>query len=648
MKITRLIVGLMLFLVFATVPAFAQTNFDIKIYASDGSGWMDSVVIGKYTSATNGIGDSLSPVLNEAELPPLPVGGSEQAADLRLIDPTQIPPNGPYGQGVAVDLRHLVSDGQKDVYRLSFRRSSEGSAITLSWQAGLSAVGGGGFFITDGDFGGFYFDPVDMNEDTVLDLGAPFTNLAGGSVDIVAGDGSMMRSFTNPEIALSVDYKGKQKYEKRKPAAVDFAFDLVTPDNVEGYNLALQFSMYVDITLSFPGDMTGRLPITLMSNKKYTPSFVPPLDSGQVVHVEGRGVKGKPVKTKYFFGARKRATVESYIYQILRMRMPNINNVGDELYLQGANLGIGLTSQVGTTEKGKPIFRSISVPKWKDVMKTMYKKKKPLQYIQDGPAECLDTIKGKLNYKKPIKSLDPFKTIRYKTSVEHGNRLIGEMIALKFNIAASAYDKTASQGFGELIYTNDGHPFDGKTVNDIALSGDSALSCWGGLPAGWTLDDLAEFLGTINSEFSGPFDTLSFGGPGPGKPGGGTVVTGVKAVVLSDIFVGSGAEFAPVPPADYSELYEVPATFGLAQNYPNPFNPTTTIEFTIPEDGTVSLKVYNLLGQLVATLADREEFTSGENWVELDASKLASGVYMYAISVNDGEFREVKKMVLMK
>jgi len=62
----------------------------------------------------------------------------------------------------------------------------------------------------------------------------------------------------------------------------------------------------------------------------------------------------------------------------------------------------------------------------------------------------------------------------------------------------------------------------------------------------------------------------------------------------------------------------------------------------------VSLKVYNMLGQEVATLADREEFTAGENWVELDGKNLATGIYYYRISVNDNQFQDVKKMILMK
>jgi len=645
MKISRgfsLLMVIACLVIIGVASAWSQTNFSIKIWAEDGSGWTDSVYIGKYTAATNGIGDSINPTLVEAELPPVPPAGSEQAADVRVISP----PAGPsYGQGVGVDVRQLVSDGQKNVYRLSFRRSVEGSGITMSWPSGLGAIGGGGFYLTDA-LGGVLFAPVNMDAQTSYALPAPLDGLGGGFVDIVVGDGSMMRTFPPDSIALSQDSKGKLgKYQKRKPISNDFQITLIAP--AAGASLLyIEFSMILnDATMSFPGN--GHVPINFSGLKKYTFNFAPPLDSGQMVQIVANGNKGKAVKGKYYFDDKGTKAAWATDYQIMRMPFPNINNIGDELYLQGVNLGVGLTSQVGSNAKGKPIFRSVSVPKWKDVAKTLWKLKKPTVFLMtDGPGQCLDTIKSKENI-KVLKSIDPLKYVRYKGSPTYGNKLLAEMLALKFNIAISAKDKTPSQGFGELIYTNPGHPFDTKTVSGIALYGDSALSCWGGLPGGWSYQDMADFLETLNDEFSGPFDTVSFAGPSPGKAEG-TVATGVKPVVLSDIFLGSGATFAPVAPADYSSLYDVPQAFGLSQNYPNPFNPTTTIEFTIPEDAVVSLKVYNMLGQEVATLADREEFTAGENWIELDGAKLATGIYYYRIVVNDNQFQDIKKMILMK
>ncbi len=90
---------------------------------------------------------------------------------------------------------------------------------------------------------------------------------------------------------------------------------------------------------------------------------------------------------------------------------------------------------------------------------------------------------------------------------------------------------------------------------------------------------------------------------------------------------------------------EVVKTFSLSQNYPNPFNPTTTISYSIAKQGLVTLNVYNMLGQRVATLVDKLQ-NAGEYSVNFDASKLASGVYLYRIQ--SGNFSLTKKMILMK
>jgi uncharacterized protein (UPF0218 family) len=89
----------------------------------------------------------------------------------------------------------------------------------------------------------------------------------------------------------------------------------------------------------------------------------------------------------------------------------------------------------------------------------------------------------------------------------------------------------------------------------------------------------------------------------------------------------------------------LPVTYSLEQNYPNPFNPTTTIRYQIPKEGMVTLKVYDILGAEVATLVNEEKIV-GRYEVSFDASRLASGVYIYRLSVND--FVNVKKMVLLK
>lgn len=92
-----------------------------------------------------------------------------------------------------------------------------------------------------------------------------------------------------------------------------------------------------------------------------------------------------------------------------------------------------------------------------------------------------------------------------------------------------------------------------------------------------------------------------------------------------------------------SEL--IPKTFSLRQNYPNPFNPSTTIEFHLQKSGQVSLVVYNLIGQKVATLVD-ERLAAGAYKAGFDASRFTSGIFFYKLTA--GEFTEVKKMILTK
>ena len=89
----------------------------------------------------------------------------------------------------------------------------------------------------------------------------------------------------------------------------------------------------------------------------------------------------------------------------------------------------------------------------------------------------------------------------------------------------------------------------------------------------------------------------------------------------------------------------VPVSYQLSQNYPNPFNPTTSIDYDLPLDGKVTLKIYDMLGCEVKTLVDEYQ-ESGKYTTSFDAGKLSSGIYIYKIV--SGSYSAQKKMLLLK
>ncbi len=92
-------------------------------------------------------------------------------------------------------------------------------------------------------------------------------------------------------------------------------------------------------------------------------------------------------------------------------------------------------------------------------------------------------------------------------------------------------------------------------------------------------------------------------------------------------------------------IVQLPLQYSLEQNYPNPFNPSTTISYSIPEDGFVKLAVYNMLGEEVTTIVNTTQ-KAGKYDVNFNASKLSSGVYVYRIEA--ANFTSSKKLMLMK
>ena len=157
----------------------------------------------------------------------------------------------------------------------------------------------------------------------------------------------------------------------------------------------------------------------------------------------------------------------------------------------------------------------------------------------------------------------------------------------------------------------------------------------------------------VQRSAGGEFETIAF------VEGHGTT-TEIQAYSYTDKSVNVGSYSYRLKQIDfggtfeYSNIVEVdvpaPAVFALDQNYPNPFNPSTKIAFRLAVDSKVSLKVFDVLGQEVATLVNTNLGAGGHN-VDFNASSLNSGVYLYRIEATgiDGtNFVDVKKMILTK
>ena len=486
-----------------------------------------------------------------------------------------------------------------------------------------------------------------------------FPKVGGYNVNVTYGDASGGNDFGNSsdltddlyrtaayaDWALAADYKNKQAAQKRKDWIVEMKFNIVAPrSGFTGFDL--DFGMLTDgqVTEGKAKLVVVGTPFTQVKKVSFTGLSI---DSSDTFQIDAIGYKGKMVKAKVKWTGRTVkpltlkqtvADAEGYKANNPHPRMPNLNNVVVELYEQGA-FPTGLL--VGTPQ-GEKLGNSVIHPKYKDVYKSLSVFK--TSTLHADSVRCLDIFPAN---GKPIlkqqKSLPPTK---------YSNKLFAELLTAKLNVAASVYNKFPN-GLGELVYldkTQPGNPFNDQSINDIIVKADSMISCLD-VTTKTTVPTVAELYGVlvqINTAFNGAVDSVSFAAK--------TVLTGVASLKsCTYLYANPSAIHASVVPGVVKDL--TPVAYKLDQNYPNPFNPTTTIDFSLLQSGLVTLKVYNMLGQEVATLLDNVEFEDGDQTMDFDASNLSSGVYFYRLTVQptadeDGvvgqAFTQVKKMLLVK
>lgn len=144
-------------------------------------------------------------------------------------------------------------------------------------------------------------------------------------------------------------------------------------------------------------------------------------------------------------------------------------------------------------------------------------------------------------------------------------------------------------------------------------------------------------------------DTIRFTPASVGPVSGALIVTSNAPTSPDSIKITASGVTATT---DVTKEVEIPRVYSLSQNYPNPFNPSTTIRYELPKAADVSLKIFNTLGQLVATLVD-ERREAGYYQVQWNAD-VPTGVYFYRLVANAipsgqaGEFIETKKLMLLR
>jgi hypothetical protein len=523
--------------------------------------------------------------------------------------------------------------------------SGNGPAITAN------NLGDGPYVVVESDSTGWihlgYLIDNALTSSTTNSTGISLVNGQAAIVEFVNSPpvySKMFRSFKEDSIALDKDNLGTVgKFVKRKADKDEFVLRLFRPAGAT--TVSLKFSMNVTGTYQFPETtLVGNL-----TTGNSSAILLPLSENIRSVIVHGRGNKGKKIKTTYSWDTTPKATKgtvadSSYNLNQPELPMPNRVNALYEAYALGGFLSTG-GLRVGK-DKSSPdstkFYGWLTAPTYADVLKSLRDK----TGLHIGSPRGFDNFTSNNHpLTKRQKTLPPSK---------FNNILLANMVALRLNVTTSALGITPA-GFGELIYNDTAaNSLNGKMIKEISSMGDSLMM---GYYQGTThkfdslaLVNLNYVIAKLNAAFEGAPDTISFADS--------LMFKGTKTLgSVSYLRANPGIEPARIIPLN-APIEETPVAYHLYQNYPNPFNPATTIQFDLAEQSVVTLKIYNILGQEIATLIDHQTMDGGTQDVQFDANSVASGVYFYelkstsAVTPNTDspsqQFISVKKMLLMK
>lgn len=278
-----------------------------------------------------------------------------------------------------------------------------------------------------------------------------------------------------------------------------------------------------------------------------------------------------------------------------------------------------------------------------------YMKGDRMYFPHSGEAGCFDVIIAGKDKTKPFVG-----ELKNPKTKKVNNHFLGELHLLKLAVIANDSGVTEPVGtsvqlFGDLLYRDSSSvddPGNERTVRQIVSLADSAMTYCGHFLSAFYAQ-LDSTITRINRAFDGDYQAVTF------SP---LLVEGTRDLSEVNILHANPA-VNPVSNKRTRGASDVPQEFSLMQNYPNPFNPTTTIRFSLRDPSIVTLKIYSVLGEEVATLIDGEALSAGEEEITFNAQtasgRLPSGVYFYRLQAvpENGEagiFRQSKKMLLIQ
>lgn len=211
---------------------------------------------------------------------------------------------------------------------------------------------------------------------------------------------------------------------------------------------------------------------------------------------------------------------------------------------------------------------------------------------------------------------------------------LGRMLNISTKISAASAAKTVISATPLVV------PADSVSTATVTVQ----VKDTGGvnLTAGGDIIDLSATLGLLGSVTDNGNGTYTATLRSTKTAGKAVIGGSVNGIIIADT---ASVVFSPVSAVVERDDASVPASFSLGQNYPNPFNPSTRVRFSLPSASSVRLKIYDVSGREVATVVDGQ-YDAGWYTVTIDASSLASGVYLYRLTA--GRYSDVKKLTLLR